>query len=113
MDDNLKDIIKFAEEHDGELVIDSGNEIVRLVGFMTDDEDYYWHIREIGYYCKERYSSCVGRLILLKGSLPHEDYEEIEHTFFLNTEINQKRLHFYDKWESTDFGKIIKGSDNA
>jgi len=111
MDKNLRAIIRFCKQHDGELVLETtGHELYRLIGFMSDDEDYYWNLREFGRRCKEHYDSCVGGLIPIKDYLPEEIYDNLERVWFINTEIYFKHLHLqYDKWQETNLGKRMAG----
>lgn len=75
------DLLKFIEEHKGELLID-GMTVVRLIDFKTDEDDHYYDVQSLkqGRY----WTSCVGRLIPLKGRISDEDYQSLEHLFNIN-----------------------------
>jgi len=75
------DLIQFVEKHKGDLLID-GTTVVRLIDFKTDKDDYYYDLQSLG---EGRYwTSCVGRLIPLKGHIPDKEYDSLEHLFNLN-----------------------------
>ena len=80
--DNKDIITQELRNHKDELVIDMGFNVVRLIGFMETDEDYYYIMEKIG--GEIFYSSCVGKFYLLKGYIRDEDYNDINRVFELN-----------------------------
>lgn len=81
MDDNKKKILKEIEEHEGELVLDLF-EVVKLVGFGEDEDDYYYRYLSLdrGLYR----SSCVLGFMSLKGKLDDDNYKRLESIWKLN-----------------------------
>lgn len=87
------DILQFVEKHKGELVID-GIEAVRLISFKKDRDDYYYEVQSLR---RGRYwTSCVGRLIPLKGCISDKEYDCIEHLFNLNIGWSLERQKLCD-----------------
>ena len=80
MNETKKSILKEIKKHKGELGV-YGLDIVKLVGFKEDEEDYYYYCETIGK--GKMWLSCVGRINWLIG-LPKEDYKEILRMFNLN-----------------------------
>jgi hypothetical protein len=73
---------EFIKLHTGELMLDCF-EVVRFEGFVDHDEDdFYWRAFSLitGVYR----TSCVGKLIPLKGFLPEQDYKHLESIFNMN-----------------------------
>jgi hypothetical protein len=78
---------EFIKQHTGELMLDYF-EVVRFEGVVDEDEDdFYWRVLSTtrGIYR----TSCVGKLIPLKGFLPEKDYNSLEAIFNLNIETAQ------------------------
>ena len=74
MDNNLKIILDEFEQLKGQFIITMSHTIERLVAIGDDEEDYYWVTwdgRNL------HWSSCVGRIIPLKGYLRDDDYNEL------------------------------------
>lgn len=85
MTDNKKYFMDFVEQHQNELMIDPAWDIVKLVGFEDDGEDYYYIV-----YSGKRgksFVSCVGKLIPLKGAISDEDYKDLIRSWDLNPHI--------------------------
>lgn len=81
MDNNLKEILEEFEILKGQFVITSSWEIERLIAIGEDDQDYYW----VTYNGRKlTFSSCVGRIMPLKGYLRDEDYLELRRLARLN-----------------------------
>lgn len=79
--DNRTIILKEFEQLKGQFVITMSWKIERLVAIGTDDDDYYW----VTYNGKRlTWSSCVGKIIPLKGVLQDDDYNEFERIADLN-----------------------------
>ena len=81
MEDNLKRILEKFEKLKGQFVITQLHKIERLVAIGSDSEDWYYITfdgRNI------HWSSCVGRIMPLKGYLREEDYNEIVRLAKLN-----------------------------
>ena len=81
-DSNWTKLTAFVEAHRGELILNYF-EVVRLDGLLDEPDDDYYFILS-GKEGRENYLSCVGRLMLLKGFLADEDYNELERVFDLN-----------------------------
>lgn len=74
IDNNLKIILDEFEQLKGQFIITMSHTIERLVAIGDDEEDYYWVTwdgRNL------HWSSCVGRIIPLKGYLRDDDYNEL------------------------------------
>jgi hypothetical protein len=81
MDNNLKLILEEFEQLKGQFIITMSHTIERLVAIGTDDEDWYW----ITWTGKElHWSSCVGKIIPLKGYLRDDDYNDFLNCAKLN-----------------------------
>lgn len=87
MIDNRTEIIAFIEKHKGELCLDAGGELVRLVEFYEDEVDYYYKCQTLsatwhgdGYICH----SAVGWMIPLKAGLSEKEYGYLDNLFRLN-----------------------------
>lgn len=81
MDNNLKLILEEFEQLKGQFIITMSHTIERLIAIGDDEEDYYWVTwdgRNL------HWSSCVGRIMPLKGYLRDEDYNEIVRLAKLN-----------------------------
>jgi hypothetical protein len=78
------EVIKFIEEHKGELMLDFTT-VVKLTGFDEDDLDYYYKCQSL--IKGEYYTSCVCDLFPLKGIVPNETYEYLVHHFDMNIEM--------------------------
>lgn len=85
MTENLKLILEEFETLKGQFIIGRINKIERLVAIGDDTEDYYY----ITYDGRElHWSSCVGRIMPLKGYLREEDY---------NSLVNIAKLNHFDQ----------------
>jgi hypothetical protein len=80
MKTTLETILEEFENLKGQLVID-GTSVVRLIGIATDDEDYYYVIYD---GLKVIWSSCVGKMIALKGKIDEYDYHKLVRLAQLN-----------------------------
>ena len=81
MSSALQQILEEFESLKGQFVITSGQDIERLVAIGEDDEDYYY----VTYNGRKlTFSSCVGRIMPLKGYLRDEDYLELRRLARLN-----------------------------
>lgn len=81
MTDNLKRILEEFERLKGQLVITDSQKIERLVAIGDDTEDWYY----VTFDGKElHWSSCVGRIMPLKGYLRTKDYDYLIHIATLN-----------------------------
>ena len=95
MTDNKAIITVFIEKHKGQLCLDAGGELVRLVEFYEDDVDYYYKCQTLsrvwsdnGYVCH----SAVGWMIPLKGKLSDKEYEYLDNFFKLNWKYTKAGL---------------------
>lgn len=81
MSDNWTKLTAFVDKHRGELIL-GYFDLMRLDGLVDrPDDDYYFKVSgERGV----KLLSCVGRVFLLKGFLPDDDYTELERAFNLN-----------------------------
>lgn len=81
MNDNLTIILEEFEQWKGQLMLTQRNNVQRLVGVGTDEEDYYWI-----FYDGRRlnWESCVGRIIPLKGHITDENYKYLSRLCDLN-----------------------------
>ena len=72
----------FIKQHTGELMLDCF-EVVRFEGVIDEDEydNYYRVFSTTKGICR---TSCVGKLIPLKGVLPEQDYNHLESVFNIN-----------------------------
>jgi hypothetical protein len=90
MDNNRKLILAEFDSLKGQFVITSSHNIERLIAVGSDDMDYYW----ITYNGRKlNWSSCVGRIMPLKGHLRDKDYKEL---------VRLAKLNHYDQvtlWE--------------
>jgi hypothetical protein len=85
MDSNRKLILSEFNSLKGQFVITGSHNIERLVAVGSDDMDYYW----ITYNGRKlSWSSCVGRIMPLKGHLRDNDYKEL---------IRLAKLNHYDQ----------------
>ena len=90
-----------VEKHKGELVLDMFN-VVMLVGFSEDSEDYYYeYLQSNGETIK---SSCVGDFIPLKDSLPKKQYAYLCDIFYINA--IEAHLKFYEEMKNLIKNKI-------
>ena len=80
--DGYRNIVKFVYNHHNEIVIDNGTEVKRLVGVASDNDDHYYVLEDIK--GKRIYSSCVGRLIILKNKINDDEYEYMESLYVRN-----------------------------
>jgi len=81
MSDNLKIILDEFERLKGQFVITEMNKIERLIAIGDDKEDWYY----ITYDGRElHWSSCVGRIMPLKGQLRDKDYDYLIYIAKLN-----------------------------
>ena len=73
MEDNKTLILREFESMKGQFVLTQSHNVERLVSIGSDDTDYYW----ITYNGRKMsWSTCVGKVIQLKGYLKDEDYNE-------------------------------------
>ena len=80
-------IQKFVNKHRGEVMLDIGFELCRLIGWTTQyEEDYYYIVLSPIKRRKNpiRLISCVGRLLPLKGKLSKFEYYKLENLWDLN-----------------------------
>lgn len=71
-DENLKGILEEFEKLKGQFVITDEWKIERLVAIGDDGEDWYY----VTYDGKNlHWSSCVGKIIPLKGYIKNKDYD--------------------------------------
>ena len=76
MDNSLMEILIEFDELKGQHVIVGFDSIERLIGIGTDDDDYYY-ITWKGRSNKVTWSSCVGRVMPMKGHLLDRDYDQL------------------------------------
>ena len=76
MDNNLKEILAEFDELKGQHVIVGFDSIERLIGIGDDGDDYYY-ITWKGRSNKVNWSSCVGRVMPMKGHLLDRDYNQL------------------------------------
>lgn len=86
MESNLKRILQEFENLKGQLVI-NGTEVMRYIAVGTDEEDYYYVLYDGR---KVIWSTCVGKLISLKGKIDESDY---------NTLVRLAKLNHSDQFE--------------
>lgn len=67
---------KEFDELKGQFIITVSNKIQRLIAIGDDSFDYYY-VTWDGYSDKLTWSSCVGRIMPLKGHLRDKDYNEL------------------------------------
>lgn len=85
MSDNLKIILNEFESLKGQFVITDSHTIERFVAIGDDSEDWYY----VTYNGRElHWSSCVGRIMPLKGFIRDEDYNYL---------VNISKLNDYDQ----------------
>lgn len=100
MDNNLKIILEEFEQLKGQFVITDFDKIERLVAIGDDSEDYYWvtwNGRNL------HWSSCVGRIIPLKGYLADDDY-----SYILNcAKLNDLDQLYLNNGQFDDFLKYV------
>lgn len=86
MSDNKAQIKKFIKKHQGQLCLDACGELVRLIEFYEDDEDYYYYCRTLNRRSSDGYirHSAVGWMIPLKDKLTDKEYEYLDTIFTLN-----------------------------
>lgn len=94
---NLKLILSEFKELRGQFVITEMNKIERLIAIGDDTEDWYY----VTYDGRElHWSSCVGRIMPLKGYLRDKDYDyliyiaKLNHTDQLDLKINGNKDEF-------------------
>lgn len=78
--DQRNECIEEVKRQFNHIGIWADTDIVRLIGFAEDEDDFYWHIMYIG--GKEVYASMVGPFESLVGK--SERYAQIENVFSLN-----------------------------
>jgi hypothetical protein len=101
MDSNLEKILKEFELLKGQFVIISYSEIERLVARGDDGEDYYY----ITFNGRDfRWSTCVGRVMPLKGYLRDMDYNEL---------VRLAELNHYDKMDFEAFTRAFVDWKNS
>lgn len=97
---NLPKIVERFEQLKGQFVITDSRRIERLVGVGDDGEDWYYLTYDGR---KLKWSSCVGRIIPLKGKLDDNDYSEL---------IRLAKLNHYDQFnEIREELEIMTGDD--
>lgn len=94
---NLKLILSEFKELRGQFVITEMNKIERLIAIGDDTEDWYY----VTYDGRElHWSSCVGRIMPLKGQLRDKDYDyliyiaKLNHTDQLDLKMNGNKDEF-------------------
>ena len=81
MEDNLRIILEKFEKMKGQFIITQMGNIERLIAIGDDSEDWYY----ITFNGRElHWSSCVGRIIPLKGYLRDKDYDDLVRLAKLN-----------------------------
>jgi hypothetical protein len=101
MDSNLEKILKEFELLKGQFVIISDSKIERLVAIGDDGNDYYY----ITFNGRDfRWSTCVGRVMPLKGYLRNTDYNEL---------VRLANLNHYDKLEFEEFTQAFNDWKNS
>ena len=87
MDSNKKSILAFVKKHKNEIMLDSCGRLVKLVGFVDGEDDYYYRLEILShqYLATNLLESCVGWMYPLKGRLPKREYENLVQFFNLNT----------------------------
>src|SRR3972149_2731481 len=86
MDANKKSILKFIKKYKGQLCLDCCGELVLLVGFYEDTEDYYYDCLTLSNAWSTNgkvHHSCVGWMIPLKPQLNKKSYNYLD-MFFKN-----------------------------
>lgn len=77
----LESLKNELEPYKNTLVIDEFDRVVRLVGVVDGEDDYYWVYDGIrGVY----WGSCVGGWIPLKGYIPEKNYNKMVSMWNLN-----------------------------
>ena len=80
-------IIAKINKNKGDLVLDLFT-MVRLDGFVEDDEDYYYvYTKSNG---EEYWSSCVMTFITLRGKLPDKEYKCLVDIFERNVKFKKR-----------------------
>lgn len=79
----------FVNNHKDELLLDCSGDLVKLVGLSEDEDDFYWNILELR-KPEIIYSSCVGRLIPLKGRIEQDEYDCLVTMFDRSFEFRYK-----------------------
>jgi len=83
---NLPKILEQYEKLKGQFVITDSWKIERLIGIGDDGEDWYYLTYDGR---KLNWSSCVGRVMPLKGKIDDKDYNEF---------IRIAKLNHYDQF---------------
>lgn len=100
MENNLKIILEEFERLKGQFIITEMQKIERLIAIGDDTEDWYY----VTYDGKDiHWSSCVCRIMPLKGYLRNEDYDYLVHIAKLNhyDQINKDEfLKFFQEYNS-------------
>jgi len=103
--DQKKKILKFIKKHQGQLCLDY-YDVVRLIGFHEDEDDYYYDVQKVGAEPNGRYhTSCVGLMTPLKGKIPARDYKIIDTVFTANWNMHHDFVT-YEKQEAAS--KVVK-----
>jgi hypothetical protein len=77
----LIELQKELEPYKNTLVIGNFDNVVRLVGVIDGEEDYYW------VYDTRKgitHASCVGGWVALKGFIPDNEYKRLVNVWNLN-----------------------------
>jgi len=77
------------EKYKGQLCLDAGGDLVRLIELDEDEDDYYYKCQTLNRKYEDNgyvRLSAVGWLIPLKGKLDDAEYEYLDNMFKLNWE---------------------------
>jgi len=99
-----EEYLKTCRQHANEIGLLNDTDVVRLIGFADDGEDYYWIVAYPSHICgKEKivYSSMVGPWVSLKGIYPRYDALEKQFIYwnclqrdFIVDETNNNKVWF-------------------
>jgi len=101
MDSNLEKILTEFDLLKGQFVIISNSKIERLVAIGDDGDDYYYITFDGRNF---RWSTCVGRVMPLKGLLRDKDYNEL---------VRLAELNHYDKLDTGAFIRAFNDWKNS
>jgi hypothetical protein len=77
----LLELQKELEPYKNTLVIGDFYNVVRLVGVIDGEDDYYWVYDTIKGIV---HASCVGGWVALKGFIPEKEYQRLVNVWNLN-----------------------------
>lgn len=106
---NLPIILEQFEKLKGQFVITDSWDIERLVGIGNGGEDWYYLTYDGR---KLKWSTCIGRIMPLKGKLDDKDYNELVRIAKLNhydqfSEIRDQTIKELETTQGTD--EIVVG----